>query len=117
MITACAVIDSHMCLIKLHVNGHAGFNEAGEDIVCSAVSILTRTAGRILCSELKNDSKIVLGKRGLFILDVYRVPDEKREWMKGVTMFVLHGLSDLEKDYPASVKLEITNNEEIKHES
>ena len=117
MITANAVVDAGICLVNLDVNGHAGYREAGVDIVCSAVSILARTIGRILLFELKNNCESTSGERGSLKLKVYKIPDGKREWMKGVTEFLLKGLSDLEKDYPAFIKFEITINEEISHES
>jgi uncharacterized protein YsxB (DUF464 family) len=43
---------------------------------------------------------------------VLEVPYGRREWMMGITEYLLNGLSDLEKEFPAQVKLEITNNEE-----
>ncbi len=117
MITANAVVDAERCLVLLDINGHAEFDKSGEDILCSAVSILTRTAGRMLLSELDVNCDTVSEKKGSFKLVVSLVPDGKREWMRGVTEFLLHGLSDLEKDYSAFIKLEITYNEVIIHES
>ncbi len=117
MITAKAVVDAGICLKRLDIDGHSEYAEAGEDIICSAVSILTRTAGRILLSHLKNNCESVSGERGSFKLTVSKIPEGKREWMKGITEFLLNGLSDLERDYSAFIKLEITINEEINHES
>lgn len=117
MITAKAVIDNRSCLVELDVSGHAEFSKAGEDIVCSAVSVLTRTAGRILFSRLGESCSAVSNEKGSFKLKVFKIPDGRREWMKGITEFLLNGLSDLEKDYSAFVKFEITNNEEINHGS
>ena len=112
MITATAVVDTDLCLVELGVNGHAEYSKSGTDIVCSAVSVLTRTAGRTLLSRLKEKCDFVSNGKGSFELKVLEIPNGRREWMKGITEYLLNGLSDLEKDYPALVKLEITNNEE-----
>jgi uncharacterized protein YsxB (DUF464 family) len=117
MITAVAVVDSSSCLIRLDVTGHADFSKTGEDIVCSAVSILIRTAGRVLLSRFGKQCCVALDEKGSFKLEVLKISDGRREWMKGITEFLLNGLSDLEKDYSAFVNLEITNNEEINHGS
>jgi len=112
MITAAAVVDDRLCLISLDVNGHADFADNGRDIVCSAVSVLVRTAGRILLSRLTNNCEYDSDGKGSFRLKVLKTTEGKREWMRGVTEFLLNGLSDLEKDFPAFVKLEITMDEE-----
>ena len=107
MITAVAVVDARLCLVDLDVNGHADFADSGRDIVCSAVSVLIRTAGRILLSQLGNDCEVKSDEKGSFKLIVLKIPDGKQDWMIGITEFLLNGLSDLKKDYPAFVKLEI----------
>ena len=112
MITANAVVDSRLCLVDLDVNGHADFADSGKDIICSAVSVLIRTAGRIVLSQFIKDCEYLSDEKGSFRLHVSKIPDGKQDWMKGITEFLLNGLSDLEKDYPAFVKLEITINEE-----
>jgi uncharacterized protein YsxB (DUF464 family) len=112
MITATAVVDTDLCLVQLDVNGHAEYSKTGTDIVCSAVSVLTRTAGRILLSRLEEKCDFVSNGKGSFELNVLEVPYGRREWMMGITEYLLNGLSDLEKEFPAQVKLEITNNEE-----
>jgi uncharacterized protein len=112
MITAAAVVDARLCLVKLDVDGHAGFAESGSDIVCSAVSVLVRTAGRILLSQLQEHCEYEFDGEGSFRLIVLKTTEGKRDWMRGITEFLLNGLSDLEKDYPAFVKLEIIIDEE-----
>ena len=112
MITASAVVDDRLCLVSLQVNGHADFAERGSDIVCSAVSILVRTAGRILLSQLKNNCEYDSDGKGSFRLEVLKTIEGKWDWIRGITEFLLNGLSDLEKDFPAFVKLEITMDEE-----
>ena len=112
MITANAVVDAGRCLVELDVNGHAEFNKTGEDIICSAVSILTRTTGRMVLSQLHEYCESSSDEKGTFRVKIRKIPDGKRDWMKGVTEFLLNGLSDLNEDYPAYIKLEITINEE-----
>jgi len=117
MITASAVIDNCSCLIDLDVSGHAGHGEKGYDIVCSAVTVLSRTAGRILISRFGENCMFESGERGSFKLKVLKIDEGKREWTEGITEFLLNGLSDLEREYPACIKLEIISNEEMIHGS
>jgi uncharacterized protein YsxB (DUF464 family) len=117
MITARAAIDRHSCLVDLDVNGHAGYGEKGYDIVCSAVTVLSRTAGRILISQFNKNCTFESAERGSFKLKLGKIDEGKREWTEGVTEFLLNGLSDLEKEYPACIKLEIISNEEMIHGS
>jgi len=117
MITAKAVVDDRSCLVFLDVNGHAGYGKRGYDIVCSAVTVLSRTAGRILISRLKDNCTFESGEKGSFKLEVLKVDEGKREWMEGITEFLLNGLSDLVREYPACIKLEIISNEEMIHGS
>lgn len=44
MITICLQRNSKGTIEKFGVQGHAGFSEAGKDIVCSAVSAIAYTA-------------------------------------------------------------------------
>lgn len=112
MISADAVVDADLCLVRLVIEGHAEFADRGRDIVCSAVSVLVRTAGRILISQLNNDCEYESDSKGFFRLNVLEIAEGKREWMKGITEFLLNGLSDLEREFSAFVKLEITIDEE-----
>lgn len=117
MITAAAVVDSSSRLVKLDVDGHAGYGAEGYDIVCSAVTVLVRTAGRILLSQPERICDFESAERGSFKLYVYGTDEGKRDWMRGITDFLLNGLSDLEREYPACIKIEITIDEEMIHGS
>ena len=108
MIAVKAVLDRGECLSELDVRGHAEFNEAGRDILCSAVTILTRTAGRLFLSHLHENCDVSSVGRGSFSLKIWQISDERRDWAKGITEFLLSGLSDIERDYPAYIELEIT---------
>lgn len=112
MITARAVVDSRSCLVDLDVNGHAGYGQKGYDIVCSAVTVLSRTAGRILISRFRESCTFESGERGSFRLRVLEIDEGKRDWTRGITEFLLNGLSDLEREYPACIRFEIISNEE-----
>ena len=71
----------------LYVDGHAGFDELGKDIVCSAVSILVYTAAHYGWMESEPGHAVV------------RTTPEAKE-------FAMTGFRMLAEHYPDNVRLE-----------
>jgi uncharacterized protein YsxB (DUF464 family) len=88
-------------------SGHAGAGRKGEDIVCAAVTTLLRTAGKVLAGEpgLTVDGRSP--KPGVMHLALEPPPEEKKDWVRGVTATLLRGLTDLAEEYPGRLKLKI----------
>ena len=74
--------------------GHAGFEEAGKDVICAAVSMLViNTANAI---DSLTDNKIEASDDGYIRWEFVNAPDEKGKLL--MDSLVL-GLSEVEKKY------------------
>ena len=95
------------CLESCLAEGHSGLGGSGSDIVCAAVTVLLRTAGRLL----EEDPRLRVGgaapRPGALRLELAEPPAERLERVRGVTDFLLRGLRDLAADYPRRVALDI----------
>ena len=109
MITVKVFVDSEGEYRGVRVSGHAGFRQAGEDIVCAAVSVLTQntvnaieafTEDRFLCSvedgyldfsftgEVSKESKLLLNTLMLgfeSIRDSYQEEQKKCPYIRIIT--------------------------------
>ena len=85
---------------KIIIKGHAGYNDFGKDIVCSAVSsIVTTSINSILA--LKNDGIKFSDKSGEVIISDIKDYKEVDVLLK----VMLNLLSDLSKNYPDNIKI------------
>ena len=82
------------------ISGHAGAGPKGSDIVCAAVSVLARTAFKVL-SERK-DIKIQGGnpERGEFWMEITALDSEAESFLVGVGTFLEEGLVSVSNEYP-----------------
>ncbi|MEG0980129.1 MAG: ribosomal-processing cysteine protease Prp [Oscillospiraceae bacterium] len=83
------------------VNGHSGFGESGEDIVCAAVSSVAYMTANTITDIMNVDAKISV-KDGYMRLELKRA-DAKyaQEILKG---FEAH-IQCLADDYPKNIKV------------
>lgn len=92
----------------LIVEGHASYKEKGNDIVCSAVSILVYTLLNMLKDE-ESDKRLKLKREivrdGYFCVEVEPF-DFSKNRTKGIIDTTIMGLALLNQDYPENVKLE-----------
>ncbi len=92
----------------LIVEGHSGFNKNGDDIICSAISILVYTLLNMLKDE-ESDKRLKLRREvindGYFCVEVEPF-DFSKQRTKGIIDTVIMGLSLLNEEYPEFVKLE-----------
>ena len=90
-------------------NGHAGFAQKGFDIVCSAISELLRTAGKVLSDTGDISVAFEAGARGkmAFHLENAEMISERTAIrLVCIADFVRTGVSSVAKEYPECVKLE-----------
>ncbi|MBN1686419.1 MAG: ribosomal-processing cysteine protease Prp [Spirochaetales bacterium] len=89
------------------VDGHALGLRRGGNIVCAAVTILVRTAARLL--EADPDVRVSggPGERGEFTLFVDSAGQDKNALVKTVGDFLVQGLKDLQAEFPDDCTLEI----------
>lgn len=82
------------------VSGHTGYAQAGQDIVCAALSFLAVTCANALESTAKLKPS-VSQRDGLLRVRVDKVNDEARI----IFAVFSQGISDLQESYPQHVKL------------
>ena len=88
-------------------SGHALYSKSGSDIICAAVTCLLRTTANML----NNEKEIKVGgkvkKSGQMEMFLIKYPENRQEWIKGITDFLINGLLDLEKEYPEKINVNI----------
>jgi uncharacterized protein YsxB (DUF464 family) len=100
-------IDSSGCLAQCTSSGHSIHSFQGNNTVCIAVSTLVRTMSRILFIESDIEVEGNAQSEGAFYFTVMRIPDSKREWLKGISDFFIRGIEDLLSEYPDDVYMDI----------
>lgn len=94
-------------LSQLVAEGHAGFSIVGQDVVCSAATVLLRTTGRVLERAPQVEVAGEATKEGSLTVKVEKVLPEGITWLKGVTDSLLTGLSDLAREFPNHINVVI----------
>lgn len=106
-------LDAVGCLEGFEASGHALSAKAdrdggqGVDLACAAVTILLRTAGRLLHRHPGLRTAGGAPRGGEMLLEVGAVPDDARGWLQGATDFLLTGLRDIQSEYPQSLEIVI----------
>ena len=90
---------------KVIINGHAGYDDFGKDILCAAVSSTVITTINILLS-LDNQSISYNDSRGL-IIEVLK----NDMATKKIINVLISNLYELEKAYPKNIQIKEENNE------
>jgi uncharacterized protein YsxB (DUF464 family) len=106
MIDIGVILDQEKLLISCEVSGHAKAGPPGFDVVCSAVSILARTAFRVLSER---EGIILRGgapEHGNFRMET-GYSDGGKDFLAAVSAFLLDGFESIFKMYPEFVKLSI----------
>ena len=81
--------------------GHAGFAQAGRDIVCAAVSILTTTCVNALESVAKVTPKVQVEDGKMLV----SLPDSAGHDAQVILRAMRQGLRDLAEEYPRYFQL------------
>lgn len=83
----------------------------GEDLVCAAVTVLFRTAARVL--HLHSDLEVYgdASESGKMEVRIATVPTRRREWLGGLTDFLMRGIEDLREENPKTIHLVIEGDE------
>ena len=109
MIQAHLVLDSAGLLRSCRVSGHAGAGKRGSDIVCAAVSVLTRTIVGVLSGRKDLTIRGSIPEQGDFQLEIEYSP-EGREFLAGAGAFLMEGLLSVSREFPDYCKLTIESN-------
>jgi uncharacterized protein YsxB (DUF464 family) len=104
-------LDRRGALLGFSVSGHAGSAPKGEDLVCAAVTVLFRTAARAL--QLQPDIRIrgSSPENGRMELRIEELPAAKRQWLAGLSDFLIRGSRDLQEENPKAIALRVIEGE------
>ncbi len=87
--------------------GHSGSEERGKDIICSAVSVLFRSFSKAVYASSSIESSGSASKRGNLRLEISSIPDDRVEWLRGMSTLILTGLLDLEREFPGNIHVDV----------
>ena len=96
--------------IYIEFNGHSGLNTKGNDIICSAVSILVHTFTLSVGKILKIRQRIVR-KDGFLSTDIMmdEVSFADRSRLKLLIESLIIGLTAIDDEYPEKIKIKLVN--------
>ncbi|MDR1986531.1 MAG: ribosomal-processing cysteine protease Prp [Treponema sp.] len=99
-------LDKAGLLVACGVQGHAQAGPKGNDVVCAAVSVLTKTALRVL--SVQEGIRVQGGAaRGVFWMELEYTP-QGRDFLFAAGMFLKEGLEAVVAEYPDHCTITIT---------
>ena len=104
MIQADLVLDKEGLLRACRVHGHAGAGKHGGDIVCAAVSVLTRTIIRVLSGREDITIRGSIPEQGDFSMETDYTPGG-RDFLAAAGAFLMEGLLSVEAEFPDYCKV------------
>ena len=104
MVKAELVLDEAGLLRSCRVSGHAGAGKRGSDIVCAAVSVLTRTIIKALSERKGVTIRGNIPERGNYFLET-EYTTEGREFLAGAGSFLVEGLLSVSAEFPEYCKV------------
>ena len=93
-------------LVGFDAIGHTGYAEAGEDIVCAAVSAITQTAVIGITEVVKAPCALDISDGELHLMLEKTVKGKQFEQAELILRTMLAGLRSIETDYSDYLKLE-----------
>ena len=112
MITVDMVVDKAGLLKSCRVSGHAGAGKRGSDIVCAAVSVLSRTLIRALAGRQGITIRGSIPEQGNFSVQVEHT-QEGRDFLAGVGAFFTEGVLSVSAEFPDYCKVTIESCSDI----
>ena len=106
MIIVDIVLDESALLYSCRVKGHSGAGKQGNDIVCAAVSVLTRTIVRVLDGRKDISMRGSIPARGEFNLEL-EYKSEGREFLAATGTFLMEGLKSVSEEFPDNCTVNI----------
>jgi len=99
-------LDQAGLLRVCRVRGHAGAGKRGYDIVCAAVSVLTRATIRVLSGRKGITIRGSTPEQGNFYLEAEYTP-EGREFLDAAGAFLMEGLLSIADEFPEYCKVTV----------
>ncbi len=97
-------------LKRFDAQGHAGA-DLGKNVACAAATVLLRTAGRECAARgiVAGANAAQPGEMAMVLTDR---GEDRGGWLRGVTDFLVRGMSDLEREFPDKVVLHVETTED-----
>jgi uncharacterized protein YsxB (DUF464 family) len=111
MVRISVILDKTGLLSRCEVHGHAEAGPKGGDIVCAAVSVLTRTALTVLSARKDIKVRGEAPERGVFLLEAEAPDGPGRDFLAAAGIFLLEGLDSVAREYPKNCLLQIRRND------
>lgn len=106
MVSVDVVLDAAGLLKNCTISGHAGAGPRNGDLVCAAISVLSRTALRTLS---KTDGVTARGKapqRGELFMEI-EYTEACTGQVAGITAFLLEGFVSISEEFPEHCSVRI----------
>ncbi len=100
-------VDKKGYIKEIYASGHGGIGKKGSDILCSAVSVLLRSFAKVVYTSGTVKAEGKASERGSIYLLVKNVPEERIAWLRGMSTMVITGLTDLEREFPRNIRVNI----------
>jgi uncharacterized protein YsxB (DUF464 family) len=107
MIRIEAALDDAGLLRSCRIQGHAEAGPRGGDIVCAAVSVLARTALRVLSRREGITVRGEAPERGVISMEI-DYAGNGREFLAAAGAFLVEGLQSVAGEYPENCVMHIT---------
>lgn len=107
MIHVAVSVDGNRIVRNVVVTGHAVGIQKGGNVVCAAVTVLVRTAARLLESL---QGVVVSGgprKRGEFSLEIESIDQGVVDSVRTTGDYLLQGIRDLQSEFPNDCTLTV----------
>jgi len=108
VVSITVVLDESGLLKNCDVQGHAGAGARGHDIVCAAVSVLTRTALTTLSGREGIATQGGAPRRGVFTLHTEALSGAGEAFLFAAGAFLIEGLKSVAEEYPQNCTMNIT---------
>lgn len=100
----CDVFRKNHLIVGYIIDGHAGYAEAGEDIICSAVSVLAQSICNGITDVIKIEP-IIEVEDGLLNVSLRRNSIEEIKQCQVLLETLIINLKDLEESYKDYIKV------------
>ena len=106
------VIKEKQTIKIIEATGHSGYAEEGQDIVCSAVSVLMETLANGLTEIVKAEAKVVVDEAIPHLMVELTEQDvEKRKNAQMLMKTIMLGLKGVEGEYGKYIKIKEKQND------
>lgn len=93
-------------LVDVHIEDHAGYADAGEDIVCSAISAISLTIANGITEVLNIKAKCTV-KDGYLLINLQDLEADEIDKCQTLMETMLLGLKNVELSYGDYIKVEV----------